>query len=97
VVSISEPSNAYAKQVFGQLRKNRIRAKLDDSDRTLDYKIREAQMQKVPYVLVVGKKEEEAGTVAVRARSGGQKFGVKLNDFVDKIKTETATRVRGPN
>ncbi|MDE1868403.1 MAG: threonine--tRNA ligase [Candidatus Micrarchaeota archaeon] len=97
VVSISEQSNAYAANIFNELKKGKIRAKLDDSDRTLDYKIREAQMQKVPYIVIVGKKEEDAGTIAVRARSGGQKFGVKISDFVEKIQNETAMRVKSPN
>lgn len=97
VVSISEQSNAYAANVFNELKNGKIRVKLDDSDRTLDYKIREAQIQKVPYIVVVGKKEEDAGTIAVRARSGGQKFGVKVVDFIEKIQNETAMRVKSPN
>jgi threonyl-tRNA synthetase len=53
-------------------------------------KIREAQLQKIPYMLVVGKKEEESGTVAVRKRSGEQTFGVKLESFVEEVRKKTS-------
>ncbi len=75
-----------------KLRENGLRASLDDSDRTLEYKIREAQMKKVPYMLVIGKKEEESKTVTIRARSGSQKQGVKLDEFIEKITKEIAER-----
>ncbi len=96
VITISEPANAYGKKVFEELQKAGIRAELDDSDKTLEYKIRDAQLMKTPYMLVVGQKEIENNTVAVRTRSGGQKFGVKIEDFVEKIKKEIKTRVSGP-
>ena len=59
VISISESAKEYAEKVFKELNGHRIRASADVSDRTFEYKIREAQMQKVPYMLVVGKKEQE--------------------------------------
>ena len=59
-------------------RAERVRVRLDSSDKTLQYKIREAQMQQVPYVVVLGKKEQEAGTVTIRDRNGKQTMGIKL-------------------
>ncbi|MGC8478589.1 MAG: threonine--tRNA ligase [Candidatus Micrarchaeia archaeon] len=92
VIPISEQSNNYAEEILKKLRENGLRASLDDSDRTLEYKIREAQMKKVPYMLVIGKKEEESKTVTIRARSGSQKQGVKLDEFIEKITKEIAER-----
>ncbi|MDE1855384.1 MAG: threonine--tRNA ligase [Candidatus Micrarchaeota archaeon] len=97
VISISDQSNEYAHKVYEQLRKARIRAEEDLGDRTMEYKLREAIEQKVPYMLVVGKKEVDANIVAVRTRSGGQKFGVKLDDFIEKVKAETEKRLSSPN
>ena len=97
VISISDQSNEYAHKVYEQLRKAKIRADEDIGDRTMEYKLREAIGQKVPYMLVVGQKEVDAGTVAVRTRSGGQKFGVKLDDFIGKMRVETEKRLSGPN
>ncbi|MDE1833150.1 MAG: threonine--tRNA ligase [Candidatus Micrarchaeota archaeon] len=97
VISISETANEFSEKAYKELKSNGVRAELDNSDKTLEYKIRDAQMMKVPYMLIIGKKEVEANTVAVRTRSGGQKFGVKLEDFVEKIRTEIETRVESPN
>lgn len=92
VVSISEQAADYAEKVYRELRKYGIRARLDVSDKTLDYKIRDAQMQRVPYILVVGKKEMENGTVAVRSRNGTQKYGVKVDEFAGTVLKEIAER-----
>jgi len=97
VISISEVANEFAEKAYKEIRGNGIRVELDNSDKTLEYKIRDAQMMKIPYMLVVGKKEMDSDTVAVRTRSGGQKFGVKIEDFIAKIKVETETRVDSPN
>ncbi len=97
VISISEQAEAYAEKVYDALRKEGIRVEKDVGDRTLEYKLREAIGQKVPYMLVVGKKEVDNQTVAVRVRAGGQKFGVKLEDFIAKIKVETEKRLASSN
>ncbi|MDE1851021.1 MAG: threonine--tRNA ligase [Candidatus Micrarchaeota archaeon] len=97
VMSISEGANAYAEAVFEKLRGASIRTEADISDKTLEYKIRDAQLMKVPYMLIVGSKEVEANTVAVRARSGGQKFGVKIEDFIEKMKAEVENKAPSPN
>ncbi len=92
VLSISEQTSEYAKSVYDELKKNRIRADLDISDRTLEYKIRESISMKVPYTIVLGKKEKEAGKIAVRNRDGVQKFGVDLHDFVGSLTKEISER-----
>ncbi|MGI0141793.1 MAG: threonine--tRNA ligase [Candidatus Micrarchaeales archaeon] len=97
VMSISEGANKYAQKVYEKLRDSGMRVEVDISDKTLEYKIREAQLMKVPYMLIVGQKEVDADTVAVRARSGGQKFGVKVDDFIDKIKVESENKAPSPN
>ncbi len=93
VISISEQHNQYAEKVFSELRKAHVRAAIDTSDRTMEYKLREAIMGKVPYMLVVGKKEMDAGTVAVRSSGGSQKFGVKLDDFIAQVSKESKERL----
>ncbi|MDE1828501.1 MAG: threonine--tRNA ligase [Candidatus Micrarchaeota archaeon] len=97
VISISEGANDYAAKVHEKLRASGMRVGIDISDKTLEYKIREAQMMQIPYMLVVGQKELDAQTVAVRARSGGQKFGVKVEDFIEKIKVESENKAPSPN
>lgn len=85
VLSISEQTNDYAESVYAKLREHGIRAYADLSDRTLEYKIREAQVQKVPYMLILGKKEKEGNALTVRDRAGEQKHGVPLDEFIEKL------------
>ncbi len=92
VISISEAANAYADEVYAELKRHGVRAGIDVADKTLEYKIRDAQLQKVPYMLVLGKKEQESKTVTIRDRSGKQEHGVKLEDFVKRFNEEVRTR-----
>jgi threonyl-tRNA synthetase len=92
VISISEQSNDYGSKVYEKLRKENIRAHADLSDRTLEYKIRDAQMQKVPYMIIVGKKEQEKNKITVRDRAGKQIHDMELSEFVKKISEEIAER-----
>jgi threonyl-tRNA synthetase len=92
VVSISEETAEYAGSVYKELAKHRIRARLDDSDRTLPYKIREAQMQKIPYIVVLGKREEESKRITVRDREGKQKQNMQLGDFVKQLVADISER-----
>ena len=86
VISISEQTNAYAEKVHGELKKSKIRSSLDISDKTLEYKVREAQLQKVPLMLILGKKEEESKTLTIRELSGKQKHAVNAVDFIAAVK-----------
>ncbi len=92
VISISEQSNKYAETVYAELKKRRIRSSLDVSDRTLEYKIREAQMQKVPYMIILGNKEVEKNAITIRDRDGKQKHGVALEEFIKGIEKEIKER-----
>ncbi len=92
VISISEQSNKYAEDVYDTLKKKRIRSELDVSDRTLEYKIREAQMQKVPYMIILGSKEAEKKAITIRDRDGKQKHGMALDDFIKTMEKEIGDR-----
>ncbi len=92
IVTISQQTNGYAEKVYAELKKAGIRATLDIEDKTLEYKIREAISLRVPYTVVLGKKEEEAGTITVRSRSGTQKHGVKPEEFIEKASAEIRSR-----
>lgn len=92
VLPISEKYEAYAKQVRDQLDEAGIRAEIDLRSEKIGYKIREAQTQKIPYMLVVGQKEEEDKTVSVRSRFKGDEGACSLCDFTESIKKEIASR-----
>ncbi len=85
VLPITDRNVNYGRKVWGRLKSKGIRAELDDSRNTLQYKIREAQLQKIPYMVIVGDKEEKGKSIAVRDRSGKTKYGVKLNDFIKDL------------
>ncbi len=90
VIPLSDEHKKYAEEVLGSLNAGGVRAEGDFDSGTMGAKIRDAQLQKIPYMLVVGKKEEEARTVAVRSRRGEQKFGVKVDDFISQVRDEVA-------
>ncbi|NBC17527.1 MAG: threonine--tRNA ligase, partial [Bacteroidetes bacterium] len=90
VLPIGEDFAAYAREVGQALREAGFRADVDDSDETVGYKIREAEMQKVPYMLVIGQREQDAGTVAVRRHGEGDQGAVPLDDFVQHLRDEIA-------
>ena len=93
VLSVSEKSFDYASQVAAKLKSSGIRMELDNSDNKIGYKIREAQLQKVPYMLVLGEKESDDGTiVTVRTREGQDLGSMPLDDFITKVQKETAER-----
>lgn len=88
VLPISDKVNDYAQLVVNELKSAGIRCELDTRPEKIGYKIREAQMRKVPYMLVVGVKEAEDGTVSVRSRDNGDKGAMLLSDFLADIKAE---------
>ncbi|PEN11273.1 threonine--tRNA ligase [Longibacter salinarum] len=88
VIPVSDDFNDYAESVASKLRAEDIRVKVDEKDETVGYKIRQAETSKVPYMLVVGAREEEAGTVAVRAHGSGEQDVVPADDFVQQITAE---------
>ncbi|HVF90606.1 MAG TPA: threonine--tRNA ligase [Blastocatellia bacterium] len=90
VLSISEKTVDYAREVYDRLIEAGVRAELDVRDDKIGAKIRDAQLEKVPYMLVTGAKEVEARAVAVRSRDRGDEGAVPLDEFVGRIKTEAA-------
>ena len=75
-----------------KLRENGIRVEIDDDDEPISKKVRDAQIEKVNYMVTIGDKEESSKTLAVRTRDGKVKFGVKLDDFIKKLKKEIKER-----
>jgi len=94
ILPISERHIEYAKKIESALKAERIRCELDDRSEKIGYKIRSAQMEKIPYMLVIGDKEAETGEVAVRSRSAGDLGSMKLEDFLRKIKNEIESKVK---
>ncbi len=88
VLPIGSDFNDYASSVCDQLRAAGLRAEVDASDETVGYKIREAETQKIPYMLVVGEREVDAGTVAVRQHGKGQQDVLSVNVFINRIQME---------
>ena len=91
VLPVSNFFDDYAKEVTAKLKAEGIRAELDARNEKIGYRIREAQLSKVPYMLVVGANEQEAGTVSVRARNEGDGGEMPLCDFTEKVKEEVRT------
>ena len=95
VMPITDRTNEYAQSVADQLNALGMRVETDLRNEKIGYKIREAQMQKIPYMLVVGDKEAEAGTVSVRTRNGGDMGAMELDAFIAQIQEEIATKKTG--
>ncbi len=93
ILPLSEKFNDYAHDVAAQLRAKGLRPQVDDSDERLGYKIRRAELEKVPYALVIGNREAEAGAVGVRKRIEGDLGAMAVSDFADRLLEEVATRI----
>ena len=92
VIPITDKYNEYAKQIVDKLESQKIRAHLDDRNEKIGYKIREAQVKKVPYMLIVGEKEVESGTVSVRSRDNGEQGAMAVDEFIAKLQDEIKNR-----
>ena len=92
VLPISEKYLDYARKVQGELFNNGIRSTVDERSEKIGYKIREARLKKVPYMLVVGQKEEEENVVSVRSRFLGDEGQKPLDEFIDAICKEIRTK-----
>jgi threonyl-tRNA synthetase len=93
VLPIADGQNEAARSVAAALQAAGVRVHLDERSETLNYKIRDAETHKVPYMAVVGQREAEARSVAVRARGEGKKQVVlPLDEFVAKLQEEVRTR-----
>lgn len=92
VLPISDHYMEYANSVSEELQKVGIRVEVDTRKEKIGYKIREAQLEKVPYMLIVGEKEQAEGAVSVRDRKEGDTGSVKLNEFIDTILKKVASK-----
>ena len=92
VISITDEQNDYAEKIAKELRENGIRASADMSSQRMNAKIRNAQMMKVPYMIVVGKNEMEAGQISLRVRDGSQQNGFALSEFIARAKDRISRR-----
>lgn len=92
VCTITDRQNDYATKVAKELKDAGVRVHADLRSEKVNFKIREAQVKKIPLMLVLGEKEEAAGTISVRLRNGKQKFGLSMEDFFEKVYRANLTR-----
>ena len=85
ILTVANRFDLYAEKIKEELEKNNIRVEMDTRTESVEYKIRDAQLQKIPLMLTVGEKEEKNNSIAVRTLDGNVKFGVKISDLVEKI------------
>ncbi|MEK6732236.1 MAG: threonine--tRNA ligase [Candidatus Omnitrophota bacterium] len=92
VIPITDRAHDYADNIFKLLQDEGIRAEVDKRNEKLQYKIREGEVNKIPYMLIIGDREKEAGTVSLRARKEGDLGTVKIEEFIDRIKDEITNK-----
>ena len=95
VLPVSEKHLEYGRAVYAKLRDARVRGELDDRNEKLGYRIREAQLKKVPYMLVVGERESQNGTVSLRHRTGEDRGAIPLDRVLADLAREIGTRASG--
>jgi threonyl-tRNA synthetase len=88
VLPIADRHVDYANRVAGELKAAGFRVTIDDRNEKTGFKIREAQLQKIPYMLIVGDREQESGTVSVRSRSEGDRGAVPIAQLIDELRRE---------
>jgi len=92
VLPVSDKSHEYALSVYEELKAAGIRTEIDKRDEKIGYKIREAQLKKIPYMIIVGENEAAEKTISVRSRDKGDLGSSKTADFIKDIKTEIETK-----
>ncbi|PIW70179.1 MAG: threonine--tRNA ligase [Ignavibacteriales bacterium CG12_big_fil_rev_8_21_14_0_65_30_8] len=88
VIPVSQNFIDYAKKVVNSLKENGIRVEFDERNEKIGYKIRESETQKIPYMLIIGEKEQTAGNISVRKHKEGDKGSLSINEFIDNITEE---------
>jgi threonyl-tRNA synthetase len=94
VISITDAQNEYVEKISKELRENGIRASADVSTQSMNAKIRQAQLMKIPYMIVVGNNEMEAGQISLRVRDGSQQNNIPLGEFIARVKGKIAARAK---
>ena len=92
IMNITDEQEGYVKSMYQRMIDEGIRAELDTRNEKLSLKIREGAMEKVPYMVIAGKKEMNANLITVRMRDGGELKDVRLEDFVDRIREDNIFR-----
>jgi len=85
ILTVADRFNLYAKKIKEELERDNIRVELDTRVESISYKVREAQLQKIPIIIIVGEKEEKSNTVAVRTLDNKVKFNVKVKDLINRV------------
>ena len=88
VISVSEKSAEYASLIAGKFENSKIRVEVDNSDERIGYKIRKAQLEKVPYMIILGENEANSGKVSVRKRNGEEIKDLNFEDAVSMIQAD---------
>jgi len=96
LLPIAEPHYDYAREVYKQMQQAGIRVQLDDRNEKIGYKIREAQVKRIPYMLVIGDKEVENNTLSVRKRGKGDLGATPVQDVIDQILEEVKNKTPNP-
>jgi threonyl-tRNA synthetase len=94
VISITDAQNDYVEKIAKELRENGVRASADVSAQRMNAKIRQAQLMKIPYMIVVGNNEMEAGQISLRVRDGSQQNNIPLGEFVARVKEKISKRAK---
>ena len=97
ILPISEKYNDYARKVAAQLDVAGVRALIDDRNEKIGRKIRDNELKRVPYMVVVGEKEAADGTVAMRKQGGGEQATLSVADFAKRINDEVAAQLAAVN
>lgn len=92
IANITYEQEAYASSIYGRLIEEGIRAQIDIRNEKLGFKVREAIVKKVPYIIIVGKREMESKAVTLRLRDGGELKGIGLEDFINRVKDDNLFR-----
>jgi threonyl-tRNA synthetase len=95
LLPISDKYQEYAKNVLNLLKNSEIRALIDERSEKAGRKIRDAEVRKIPFMLVVGEKEEASGTVAVRKHGQGDLGSFSIADFIDMVNNEVSESLKG--
>ena len=93
VIPVSQNYVEYAKKVLNSLKENGLRVEIDERNEKIGYKIRECEKNKIPYMLIVGEREQTAGNISVRKHKEGNKGTLSLNEFIDNITYEIKNKL----
>jgi threonyl-tRNA synthetase len=97
ILPISEKYNDYAKKVSSLLDEQGVRATIDDRNEKIGRKIRDNEVKRIPYMLIVGEKEAESGLVSMRKQGGGEQSSMTIDDFAKRINDEVAKMLEATN